>query len=90
MTFDSEFLQTFWGLYNYWIVVALMMCAWLLLRLYYLWLWQGRVSCVSGIDYICDRWGQVLGRQVKVVWHPWGSWMIYQCYGQLFCIEKWS
>lgn len=26
MTFDSEFLQTFWGLYNYWIVVALMMC----------------------------------------------------------------
>ena len=26
MTFDSQFLQTFFGLYNYWIVVALMMC----------------------------------------------------------------
>lgn len=26
MTFDSEFLQMFYGLFNYWIVVALMMC----------------------------------------------------------------
>ncbi|BDX05253.1 cation:proton antiporter subunit C [Planctobacterium marinum] len=26
MTFDSDFLQMFYGLFNYWIVVALMMC----------------------------------------------------------------
>lgn len=26
MTFESEFLQMFYGLFNYWIVVALMMC----------------------------------------------------------------